>query len=113
MLQDTQNTSMAATGGALINPTGNSVLDAIFGAANVAVTGVMNGYSLYATVKDREAARKIEKLNAQTLANQALAATQADGVTTLTQPEQIQKLFLYAGVGIAILAGAFYVIKKV
>ena len=112
MLQDTQNTSLPNNSGALINPTGNSVLDAIFGAANVAVTGVTNAYSLYATLKDREAARDIAKYNARVEAQQSLPASQANGIVTLSQPEQIQKLFIYGGVASLLLAGAFFLYKK-
>lgn len=110
--QDTQNTSMAGGGVELLPKTGNAVLDAIFGAANVGVTGVVNAYGLYATAKDREAARKISLLNAKTMANQSLPATEADSVVTLTQPEQIQKLFIYGAVASLLLAGAFYIYKK-
>lgn len=106
-----QNTQTGG-GGNLIPTTGNSVLDAIFSTANVAVQGVVNGYGLYATIKDRELARQIEKENARQNAMQSLPAGQADGVITLSQPEQIQKLFLFGGLSLLLIGGAYFLYKK-
>lgn len=107
-----QNTQIAGAGN-LIPLTGNPVLDKIFGAANVAVTGAANLYGVYDTYAERLAQREIAKANATKTPEQSLPANQANSPADyLSVPDRAKTAFVYAGLGALLIAGGFFLYKK-
>jgi len=90
-------------------PTGNSFLDTVNGLFTVA-GGALDKYSSFLSA--RETSRVGEAQNS-TIPDIVVNVPSNNGNNFLSNPENLQKGFLYGGIGLILTAGAYFLIKKI
>lgn len=113
-MADNQQNTYTGGAGPLVASTGNGILDGFLKLTNVAVQGASSLYGVYDTIKERQLAREIAYQNATNPPSQNLPASVVNSAADyLSNAENVQRLFFYAGAALLLSVGTVYAFKKV
>lgn len=113
-MADNEQNTYSGGGGALVAPTGNGILDSFLRLADVAVTKAGSYYGVYDSIRERELAAEIARRNAVNPPQQTMPARMAfSPADYLSNPQNVQRSFIFAGVGIILAVTTVYAFRKV
>tara|TARA_Y100000310_G_C20701675_1_gene830576 strand:- start:3639 stop:3938 length:300 start_codon:yes stop_codon:yes gene_type:complete len=90
-------------------PTGNTFLDTLNGLLTIG-GNALDKYSSFLSARET---RRVEDAQNSTPPDIIVNVPTSNGNNFLSNPENLQKAFLYGGIGLVLTAGAYFILKKV
>lgn len=90
-------------------PTGNTFLDTLNGLLTVGGSA-LDKYSSFLSARETS---RVEESQNTSIPDIVVNVPTSNANNMLSNPENLQKLFLYVGLGLALTAGGYFILKKV